>query len=67
MTRIENEMQYNSAMERIEELLKIVNDDTPEDDKNSVLLLIAGKFLPRKNTVNYFGRLIAQKIRLVKK
>ena len=36
MTRIENEMQYNSAMQRIDELLKIVNDDTPENDVNNV-------------------------------
>lgn len=40
MTRIENEMQYNSAMERIEELLCIVNDSTPEDDKNAVELVL---------------------------
>lgn len=32
MTRIENEKQYNSAMERINQLLKEVTDDTPEDD-----------------------------------
>ena len=36
MTRIENEMQYNSAMQRIEQLLKIVKEDTPENDINSV-------------------------------
>ena len=33
-------MQYNSAMERIEELLSIVNDSTPEDDKNAVELVL---------------------------
>ena len=32
MSRIENEKQYNSAMERINQLLKEVTDDTPEDD-----------------------------------
>ena len=40
MTRIENEMQYNSAMQRIDQLLKIVNDDTPENDINSVELVL---------------------------
>lgn len=40
MTRIENEMQYNSAMERINELLKVVNDDTPENDVRSVELVL---------------------------
>lgn len=40
MTRIENEMQYNSAMQRIDELLKIVNDDTPENDVNNVELVL---------------------------
>ena len=40
MTRIENEMQYNSAMERINQLLKEVNDNTPEDDVRSVELVL---------------------------
>lgn len=43
MTRIENDKQYEAAMARIEELLKVVNDDTPEDDINSVeLVLLSG-------------------------
>ena len=40
MTRIENEMQYDSAMKRINELLKEVNDDTPEEDVRSVELVL---------------------------
>lgn len=40
MTRIEDEKQYNAAMERIEELLLIVTEETPEDDKNSVELIL---------------------------
>ena len=40
MARIENELQYNSTMARIEELLKIVGDDTPEDDIHSVELVL---------------------------
>ena len=43
MTQIRNEMQYNSAMQRINELLRIVNEDTPEDDVNNVeLILLSG-------------------------
>lgn len=43
MTRIENDRQYEAAMTRIEQLLKVVNDDTPEDDINSVeLVLLSG-------------------------
>lgn len=40
MTRIENEMQYNSAMKRINQLLKVVNDNTPEDNICSVELVL---------------------------
>lgn len=40
MTRIENEMQYHSAMLRIEELLKVVHDDTPAEDVRSVELVL---------------------------
>ena len=38
MTKIENEKQYNWAMSRIDELLPLVNDDTPDDDPNSIEL-----------------------------
>ena len=39
MTRIETEKQYQSAMARIEELLPLVTEDTPEDDIHSVELV----------------------------
>ena len=32
MTRIENEKQYNAAMARIEELMPLVTEETPEGD-----------------------------------
>ena len=38
MAKIENEIQYNWAVKRVEELLPLVNDDTPLDDSNSVEL-----------------------------
>lgn len=38
MTKIENEAQYEWAMQRIEELLPLVDDDTPISDPNSIEL-----------------------------
>ena len=38
MAQIKNEMQYKAACDRINELLKIVGNDTPADDKNMLEL-----------------------------
>lgn len=38
MTKIENEAQYNWAVSRVEELLPLVNDDTPATDPASMEL-----------------------------
>ena len=40
MARIENEKQYDLLMQRIDDLLKVVDDDTPEDDIRSVELVM---------------------------
>lgn len=40
MTKIITESQYNAAMERVEELLKVVDDTTPADNKDSVELVL---------------------------
>ncbi len=40
MTKIENETQYAWAEQRVEELLPLVNDDTPTDDPNYIELLL---------------------------
>ena len=40
MTKLENERQYESAMKRINELLEVVGEDTPEDDFRSVELVL---------------------------
>ncbi len=40
MTKIENETQYRCAVERVDELLPLVNDNTPTDDKNYVELVL---------------------------
>ena len=39
MNYIESEEQYQVAMARIEELLPIVKEDTPEDDENYLELV----------------------------
>lgn len=39
MNYIESEEQYLTAMARIEELLPIVKEDTPEDDENYLELV----------------------------
>lgn len=38
MTKIENEQQYNWAVNRVEELLPLVDDNTPVDNPNSIEL-----------------------------
>ena len=43
MTKIENEAQYRWALERVEELLPLVTDETPLTDPNSMELeLLSG-------------------------
>ena len=48
MVQIKNEKQYKAACDRINELLKVVGNDTPADDKNMLELdlisdLVAGR------------------------
>lgn len=38
MTRIYNKQQYKWAVGRVEQLLPLVNDDTPEDNPNRIEL-----------------------------
>jgi len=38
MAKIENEIQYNWAVKRVEELLPMVGDNTPLNDPNSIEL-----------------------------
>lgn len=40
MTKIENENQYDWAVARVEQLLPLVNDDTPETDPNYIELVL---------------------------
>ena len=40
MTRIENKAQYEWAIARVEELLPVVGENTPQDDPNSIELVL---------------------------
>jgi HTH-type transcriptional regulator/antitoxin HigA len=53
MTQIENEMQYRSIMERIEELLKVVDDNTPENDRNNVELVLLSNLVADYEDIHY--------------
>ncbi len=53
MTRLENETQYEAAMSRIEELLRIVDDNTPADDKNSIELVILSNLVADYEDIHY--------------
>ena len=53
MTKIENEIQYNAFMERIEELLPLVTDDTPLTDKNLVELELLSNLVVDYDEAHY--------------
>lgn len=53
MARIENETQYNAAMERIEELLPLVTEETPLTDKNSVELVLLSNLVADYDEEHY--------------
>ena len=40
MAKIENEIQYEWAVKRVEQLLPLVNDETPETDSNYIELVL---------------------------
>ncbi len=52
-TKIENETQYNWAMARIDELLPKVNEETPDDDPNSIELYLISALVQEYEDVHY--------------
>lgn len=48
-----SKQQYDYALERIEELLPLVTDDTPADDKNAVELTIVSDVVEAYEKVHY--------------
>ena len=53
MTKIENEKQYNWAISRVEELLPLVNDETPADDPNSIELELLSNLVADYSDAHY--------------
>lgn len=53
MTKIENESQYNWAVARVEELLPLVNDNTPETDSNYIELVLLSNLVADYSEENY--------------
>lgn len=53
MTRIENETQYKASMERIEEIMPLVGDDTPLTDKNLIELELLSNLVADYDEVRY--------------
>ncbi len=53
MTKIENETQYNALMEKIEELLHLVTDETPLTDKNLVELELLSNLVADYDEIHY--------------
>jgi HTH-type transcriptional regulator/antitoxin HigA len=53
MTKIKNEKQYNAACERIEELLLLVGNETPVDDKNFIELDLLSDLVADYEETNY--------------
>lgn len=53
MTKIENEDQYRKALERVEELLPTINDDTPLDDPNNIELDYISSLVAEYADVHY--------------
>lgn len=53
MTRIESEKQYKAAMARIEELLPLVTEDTPEDNIHSVELVLLSNLVADYDNEHY--------------
>ncbi len=53
MAKIKNEQQYEKALERIEELLQVVGNDTPETDKNFVELDLLSELVADYEELHY--------------
>ena len=50
---ITTEIQYNAIMKRIDELLKVVTDDTPKTDKDSIELMLLSDLVAAYEDVHY--------------
>ena len=53
MAKIKNEQQYEKALERIEELLQVVGNNTPETDKDFVELDLLSELVADYEETHY--------------
>ena len=53
MTQIKSEVAYRAAMHRIEELLPLVNDNTPVDDPNYLELDMISDLVAEYEDIHY--------------
>ena len=53
MAKIENKIQYNWAVNRVEELLPLVNDSTPLDDPKSIELELLSNMVADYSEVHF--------------
>ena len=53
MAKIENEVQYNWAINRVEELLPLVDDNTPLNDPNSIELELLSNMVADYSEINF--------------
>ena len=53
MATIKNEATYRVALKRIEELLPLVNDNTPTDDKNYLELDMISDMVEEYEDIHY--------------
>ena len=53
MTKIENEAQYNWAVSRVEELLPLVDENTPMNDTNAIELKLLSELVADYSDEHY--------------
>lgn len=53
MTKIENELQYRVALQKVEELMLGLPEDTPEDDPRMIELTLLGNLVADYDEENY--------------
>jgi len=53
MAQIKSEAAYRAALQRIEELLPLVNDETPTDDKNYLELDMISDMVEEYEDIHY--------------
>ena len=53
MTKIETKEQYEWALKRVEQLLPLVNDDTPRTDLNSIELELLSNLVAGYSEAHY--------------